>query len=75
MGANLYRESLAEDEGGYFRDSYNKSNLLHQLDLDWWGVVNSLTKDNYISVENMIILLAKVKEKDIPEQEEKWYMI
>ena len=32
-------------EQGYFRDSYNNSNLLWRLGLDYWGYVGSLLDD------------------------------
>lgn len=44
MGADLYIRSIADkDKGGdagYFRDSYNGTNLFWVLGLSWWHDVN-----------------------------------
>jgi len=64
MGADLYINST-DGEKGYFRDSYNNSNLLWKFDLSYW-------KNPYISKTGKLsptnakrLLKAMKKKKDI----------
>ncbi len=69
MGADLYIESLDRigDEEGYYRDSYNNTNLLWQYDLSYWTDVGALLdKDNFMSVANIKYFLALIAENELP---------
>ncbi len=51
---------------GYFRDSYNSSNLLWMFELSWWGdVLDKLTNDEgWMSPANAWRLLEMMQEKE-----------
>jgi len=72
-------------EDGYFRDSYNSTNLLYQLGLSWWDdVIPQLDKNSYLSTEGAEWFLKEIQSRtvgkiDIPKAcitkenpEEKW---
>ena len=51
---------------GYFRDSYNNSNLLWMLNLDYWSWFKSfLDKNNRLSPKKAKILVKELKERKI----------
>ena len=54
-------------ERGYFRDSYNPTNVAYQLDFSWWqDIVPMLDKEGLLSVEKCKEFLAMIKDKNIP---------
>jgi DNA-directed RNA polymerase specialized sigma54-like protein len=53
------------NECGYFRDSYNNSNVLSQFGLDWWGdVIPLLDPEGMLSPEKAERLLALLDEHE-----------
>ena len=56
---------------GYFRDSYNATNLLNQLGMSYWQGVGDLVDDEgYMQPENIKVLLAEVLKREVPPAEE-----
>jgi hypothetical protein len=50
---------------GYFRDSYNNSNLLWKFGLSWWNdIIPMLDKDDRLSVQQAEILLEMLAERE-----------
>jgi hypothetical protein len=48
--------------GVYFRDSYNRTNMLNLFGLSWWNDFSKfLDKENHLSVENCKRVLAECK--------------
>ena len=45
MGADLYIDELPEDEGGYFRDSYNVTSIMWTMILSWWELYDVYSLD------------------------------
>jgi hypothetical protein len=63
---------------GYFRDSYNNSNLLWQLGLDYWTWFAGYLEDGYLVPEKAELVLAEVEARrhlldEIEEKEERRY--
>jgi hypothetical protein len=68
---------------GYFRDSYNDSDLLWKFGLSWWrDIIPLLEDDRYLSVGKTTKLLAMLKEHepdfernvaDVPEQSKQYF--
>lgn len=57
---------------GYYRDSYNSSNLLWALGLDYWIWLEGLLDDDRkMSVENMIYVVSEIKKRDITQDKER----
>ena len=51
---------------GYFRDSYNNSNLLWQFDLSWWeDIVPMLDSQGRLSVAKVKQVLEMLKEREV----------
>jgi len=66
MGADLYRKSMAYPEG-YFRDSYNSTSVLWQLDLSWWRDVTPILDDeSNLQTEGIRTLLGMVEAEEVP---------
>jgi hypothetical protein len=59
MGADLYIKKI-EGEDGYFRDSYNNSNLLWQFGLSYWTDIEQMCEDN--EKEELVMMPDKIKE-------------
>jgi len=36
VGADLYITGIDEEDGGYYRDSYNATSILWRLGMSWW---------------------------------------
>jgi hypothetical protein len=52
-------------ERGYFRDSYNDSNLLWKFGLSWWNdIIPLLDDDRYLPVQKQKTLLTMLKERE-----------
>jgi len=52
-------------EQGYFRDSYNDSNLLNKFGLSWWNdVVPMLNDKSQLTPEKASALLSMLKERE-----------
>ncbi len=52
-------------ERGYFRDSYNESDLLWKFDLSWWeDIIPLLDEQRCLSVENATKLRVMLKEHE-----------
>lgn len=50
---------------GYFRDSYNDTNMLHKFGLSWWTDITELGEpDNVLEKEQMQKLLRMLKENE-----------
>lgn len=65
MGADLYIEKLPDKAEGYFRDSYNRSNLLWQFGMSYWTDVSKrYTKNGRMTVTRAKMLLEELKEKE-----------
>jgi len=61
MGADLYINKIRDKEGGYFRDSYNVSNILWRLGLSYWELDKEYDfKDGNMSVEQAKDFLNRV---------------
>lgn len=81
MGADLYidkdqrshHQGNLEDYHGYFRDSYNESNILWKLDLAYWHLDKQIPigeiKEGKLTVEQAKILLKEVESRK-PKLEE-----
>lgn len=55
---------------GYFRDSYNSTNLLWQIGLSWWEDINKLVnKQGFISLRNIRKFKQMIETRPIPEFE------
>jgi hypothetical protein len=53
-------------EKGYFRDSYNDSDLLWKFDLSWWeDVIPMLEEESRLSPPKAAQLLAMLKQKEV----------
>jgi len=58
---------LMYPEDGYFRDSYNASNLLWQFDLSWWRDIGPMLDENgYLSMPKIRALRDTVAPKGVP---------
>ena len=56
---------------GYYRDSYNATNLLWQLGLSYWnGIGEYLDQDGNMQPEQIKIFLAQVLEREVPAPED-----
>lgn len=53
---------------GYFRDSYNSSNLLSQLGLDWWKDIIPKLDNQCLPIEHCKWLLEEIKNRRIGEE-------
>jgi len=63
-----YYHLLFPDDG-YFRDSYNSSNLLWQLGLSWWAdVLPMLDKQGYLPIRKARVFRQMLLERDIPHR-------
>ena len=77
MGADLYIKNLPREpqytgyrtdlEAGYFRDSYNATNVLWKYGLSYWSIIKELPMegeedDEAVSVEGVKKLLSMVEE-------------
>jgi len=77
MGADLYIEKMEREEQhtgfstdinvGYFRDSYNDSNLFQQLDLSYWTLDKEypgwFTNDGLLNIDGACGLIALLEER------------
>lgn len=64
MGADLYI-TFKGDEIGYFRDSYNNSNLLWQFGLDYWVWLESLlNKQGDLTPAKIKLVLKTLKDNE-----------
>ena len=72
MGADLYIESIYDEESGdgYFRDSYNPTSILNKLGLDWWADVRTVTEGDFLPIEETIKLREMIISRELPEAEE-----
>ena len=53
---------------GYFRDSYNSSNLLSHLGLDWWKDIIPKLDNQCLPIEHCEWLLEEIKNRRIGEE-------
>lgn len=66
--SRCYDEMYAD---GYFRDSYNSTNLLWQLGLSWWeDVGNMLDEEGNLPVETIKEFVETVKDREVPPPHE-----
>jgi hypothetical protein len=62
-------DKMYPDEG-YFRDSYNATNLLWQLELSYWnGIDGYLDKKGYMQPDKIKEFLNQVVARELPEPE------
>lgn len=55
------------DDAGYYRDSYNSTNLLWLLDLDYWhGASLHLDDENFMPVEEMRLWREEIAARPLP---------
>src|SRR3990167_2532559 len=67
MGADIHIDGVSENRGGYFRDSYNATCLLHQLGISWWMDVDKmLDKNGKMSVRMCKKFRDMIKSKQVP---------
>ena len=75
MGADLYIKNLPRDlqytgfrtdpDIGYFRDSYNRSNLLWQFDLSYWNDMKQwVNEEGEMTVQKAIEFLEELKKRE-----------
>ncbi len=68
MGADLYQEGKTYPDG-YFRDSYNNSNVLWQMGLSWWqDITPMLNKSSKLNLKKVREFKAMVESKEIPAE-------
>jgi hypothetical protein len=81
MGADLYIEKDSNEVTGYFRDSYNETNILWKLGLHYWGLEKEIPIGKIgrrLKLKQVKILRAEVEkrkpemEKFFKEVDEKW---
>jgi len=66
VGADLYRNSKTYPEG-YFRDSYNATNILWQLNLSWWAdVIPMLDDECVLQADGIQTLLEMIEAEEVP---------
>lgn len=52
-------------EKGYFRDSYNDSDLLWRFELSWWAdIIPMLNARSQLTIERVRLLLAMLKQRE-----------
>jgi hypothetical protein len=75
MGADLYIKNLPRElqytgfqtsvDKGYYRDSYNNTNLLWQFNLSYWADISKkYTKDGRMSIVHAQMLLDELKKRE-----------
>lgn len=76
MGADLYIEKLPREnqytglqtkpEVGYFRDSYNNSDLMWQFGLSWWSdMAQYMTEENIMTPDHAKQLLKELQKREV----------
>lgn len=60
--------NLTDKNPGYFRDGYNKSSVLGQMDLSWWADIIPLQskRSGYISGKNLKTFRSMIAEAHLP---------
>lgn len=77
MGADLYRKNWdAFEEAGksysdplwYYRDSYNDTAVLFQLDMSWWrDVTPLLDEEQLLQPDKARVLIEMIEQRPVPE--------
>lgn len=71
MGADLYIVKDGNENTGYFRDSYNETNIFWRLGLSYWSLESQIPigKIKHVMTKNQVRILKEEIEKRKPEME------